>query len=288
MNRFRKCILAVIIFATVFAFSACSGENRQNADDPETGPQIPASSETENLKEDVSNSSDKKEDGECVEHTFSVVKEVSTGHILVECAVCGLAADLYDEVDESEYDSDESHFKTSENGDGTLTVTSYTGNSDNVKFPSHIGGKPVKTLDLDEEMTNPEICSVIISEGIERLGEKCFCKWLRLESVYFSTGLKELGVAALARTSVSHIYLPDGLLNIDIGQFGRSSTQFVYIPASVTHIGLDQIILWSMMDGYIDEVSGAKGFAVAEDNDFYSSKDGCLCDKEGNVLIRPR
>lgn len=77
-------------------------------------------------------------------------------------------------VQAADVDTDVSNFKWTENSDGTLTITGYTGTDETVVIPSEIDGKKVKNIGGQSFDNCQTIKHVIISEGIININNKIF------------------------------------------------------------------------------------------------------------------
>ncbi len=82
------------------------------------------------------------------------------------------------------------------------------------------------------------ITSVVISEGITRIGDGAFTNESNIASVTIPSTVKEIGDQAFCgMTALKSITLPDGLEWIDDDAFSSSGLTSITIPDSVTHIG---------------------------------------------------
>lgn len=104
-------------------------------------------------------------------------------------------------------------YEWDDNGDGTVTITGYTGNDTEVVIPNEINGKDV----------------TIIAEGAFR--EKGLTK------VTLPNTLKEIGMYSFFRNPLTHIDIPHGVTNIESFAFRVNKLETVTIPNSVTEIG---------------------------------------------------
>lgn len=106
-------------------------------------------------------------------------------------------------------------FEYTENSDGSLTVTKYTGSETEVSVPAQINGKAVTVIGLCSFSGNAEIISVSLPECVTSIEEDAFYRCTRLRS----------------------INIPDGVEKIDCAAFeGCQSLESVTIPDSVTYI----------------------------------------------------
>lgn len=88
---------------------------------------------------------------------------------------------------------DYSEFVTSENEDGTLSITAYTGDETNIVVPSSISGKEVTALsDMVFTSTQPFV-SVTLPEGLVSIGDFCFLGSQTLETLVIPASVTEIG-----------------------------------------------------------------------------------------------
>ena len=97
-------------------------------------------------------------------------------------------------------------FGYADNGDGTVTITNYTGASGSVNIPITLDGHPVT----------------------------------RLGSSAFSTG------SQFPNLGLTNVHLPEGLLDIGSGAFAYTGLTSLTIPNSVTNIGANAFLVVSL------------------------------------------
>ena len=94
-------------------------------------------------------------------------------------------------VAKSQKAGDEYAYEYQDNGDGTVTITKYTGTDTNVVVPSAIAGKKVVSVAYLAFCENNAIESITFSEGLQYLsGESVFecgkLEWISLPNSYAS------------------------------------------------------------------------------------------------------
>ena len=136
----------------------------------------------------------------------------------------------------------ENEYEYSENDDGTITITGYTGTDETVVIPSKIDGKDVKIIKLnyDNRRRNDEtIKCLTISEGITHIMRYSFKNCKNLESVFLPSTIQTIGDWAFDECSnLKEINLPEGLTSIGENAFddcGRLEN--IILPNSLTSIG---------------------------------------------------
>ena len=84
------------------------------------------------------------------------------------------------------------NFEYTDNDDGTITLTGVSGTvPSTLKVPVQIEGKNVSAVGYGFMSKNQEISSIVISEGVRRIGEKAFCDCHSLESIEIPKSVKE-------------------------------------------------------------------------------------------------
>lgn len=156
------------------------------------------------------------------------------------CLVAVLACFVSLDVRAEETEIDTSVFKYRENGDGTITITGYTGKDETVTFPSEIEEKSVTSIG---KINTANIKHIIIQEGIIEIKEHAFTGGIHpsiLETASLPSTLKIIGDYAFERCySLNSVNLPQGLISIGHEAFYCCySLEKLIIPDSVTEIGM--------------------------------------------------
>lgn len=209
------------------------------------------------------------------------------------------------------FSQDPQSFTYTENSDGSLSITGYTGITPNLAIPSEINGKPVTSLTEMEK--NNFVANVLIPDSITQITGNPFAKFSALKSVTIRENhpqyivddgilyskdkneiicypagrakdsfaipgtVKTIGKEAFyGNDALKQLTLPEGLAKIgDNAFFGVDSVKSIRLPASITYIGSNPF--YGMSD--LEEIE------VAGDNKRYGVNQGALYDQEQNVLI---
>ena len=128
------------------------------------------------------------------------------------------------------------------NGQVEVAITGYTGTATSVTFPAVVDGDKQVTIIGSMEETQVSafgtgLVSVVIPEGIERLGGRAFRSCASLSGVQLPSTLKHIAFAAFQNcAALTQINLPNGLLSIGEGAFRGSGLTSVTLPASLTSV----------------------------------------------------
>jgi len=107
-------------------------------------------------------------------------------------------------------------YKYTENPDGTLTLTEYSGKTALVSVPATLDGKPVSAVADGLFKGHDEILRVYICEGVKSIGREAFS----------------------GCSSLLYLELPDSLTSIGDSAFsGCAALEFAVIPDAVTSVG---------------------------------------------------
>src|SRR6267378_942089 len=100
----------------------------------------------------------------------------------------------------------QAQFSYTDNGDGTITITGYTGPGGDVTIPDSIAGWPVTTIGNHALYGRANVTSVIIPYSVYDIGDAAFAYCLSLTSVTIPDSVTSIGVAAFTGcTSLSAI-----------------------------------------------------------------------------------
>ena len=166
-------------------------------------------------------------------------------------------------------------FATSDNLDGTLTVTGFASAAgatvENIEIPNIIGGKYVTAIGKGAFKSNTKLVSVSIAEGITHIYDEAFARCTSLNSLLcsFPQSLEYIGASAfptgaanwqyetktfeksgreysvsgyisdiMVSGAASHRYLAPGTVSISAGAYrGLTSLKRIELPASLRGIG---------------------------------------------------
>ena len=140
--------------------------------------------------------------------------------------------------------------------DGTLTITGYKGTATEVVIPNSIDGVRVKSIynnygpiwdssicNGDEHIVGSSgyvsqntITSIIISYGIEKIGNEAFWFTTELNNISIPNSVTSMEDAFYGCTSLTSITIPDSVTSMEDAFEGCTSLTNVTIPDSVTSI----------------------------------------------------
>ena len=147
-----------------------------------------------------------------------------------------------------------------EDDDGTITINSYKGNDITVIIPNYINGKAVKKIEgtainengIKNTIWDKNICEnnlhntywkeqktikkIIISEGIENIGDYAFVAGVGLENITIPNSVTSIGSYAFYDcTGLTNITIPNSVTSIGFCAFkGCTSLTNITIPSSIT------------------------------------------------------
>lgn len=199
------------------------------------------------------------------------------------------------------YASESTSFSYRLEGDKAY-ITGYTGTLPDVVVPAVIDGYPVYAI---ENLRSPILTHVVVSEGIEVIGDSAFKAYFDYEKGYIRTlvsvslpqslkiisddgfwgqenlqeitlgSVVEIGQSAFGScTMLKQITLPDTLTTIGWRAFESSGLTSLTIPVNVTSLG----------DSFITDCSALTSLYVAEGNPTYEMEDGLLYDIPAKTL----
>ncbi|HTY89201.1 MAG TPA: leucine-rich repeat domain-containing protein [Candidatus Acidoferrum sp.] len=156
----------------------------------------------------------------------------------------------------------QAQFSYTNNGDGTATITGYSGSSSVVTIPGTISGLTVADIG-DSAFQYANMSSVIISDAVLSIGAQAFDNCMNLTNVAMGSGVKTIGY----------------------GAFQNSKLSTIAIPASVTNIGHGAFASYYNTSPPYSLFNGLQAISVDPANSFYSSSNGVLFDKYQTTLI---
>ncbi len=133
----------------------------------------------------------------------------------------------------------EAQFNYADNGNGTVTITGYTGTSTEVTIPTviSVGGTNKTVIGLgDYAFQNSSVTSVIVPEGVASIGFGTFQN-SKLINIVLPDSITSIGSYAFLNCGMTSIHLGPKLTNIGGYTFANSQLAQVDIPDSVTNIG---------------------------------------------------
>ena len=100
------------------------------------------------------------------------------------------------------------NYQYTENPDGTVKITKYTGNEQNVSIPSSINGKKVTIIGAAAFYNKTSIQTVIIPDTVTDLETGAFMFCENLTSITLGNSLKTIGDCAFESCSFTEIKIP--------------------------------------------------------------------------------
>jgi hypothetical protein len=159
------------------------------------------------------------------------------------------------------------------NGDGTATVTGYTGGGGHVSIPHKIAGHKVSAIGDWAFYQNTSITSLTLPESVTRIGELAFEDCPNLADIDFGNGLTSIDTS-FGGSALTSVKIPKGVVSIQGSFWSCLDLTSVTIPASVR----------SMENNFYYCLS-LKTITVDSRNCVYSSADGVLFDKDQTELL---
>lgn len=214
----------------------------------------------------------------------------------------GSPAQLWASAHGVRYASESTSFTYRLEGDKAY-ITGYTGTLPETVVPAVIDGYPVYAI---ENLRSPILTHVVVSEGIEEIGEFAFMHYLNRDEEYYVNnlvsvslpqslkvisdwgfsgqenlqeitfgGVEQIGRGAFSGCSkLTQITLPDTLTTIEWKAFEYSGLTSLTIPVNVTSLG----------DSFISGCSALTSLSIAEGNPTYEMVDGLLYDIPAKTL----
>ena len=126
----------------------------------------------------------------------------------------------------------------SDNGDGTCTITKYTGGGGDIAIPNGIDGLIVSSIGDAAFSQCTNLTSVAIPFAVMNIGYGAFDFCLNLTSVTIPDGVTSIGDWAFDLCALTNVTLPAGITSIGEGTFSTCQRlTSVTIPNGVTSIG---------------------------------------------------
>jgi hypothetical protein len=182
-------------------------------------------------------------------------------------------------------------YEYTENPDGSVTITAYSGSSTSVAIPGMLGGRPVREIGAGTFAGHSQIKEVYFENGVSVIGagtfsgctslevlvlppsveiieENAFFGCTSLSEVDFAGGLKKIGEGAFLDCALEYAYLPATLEEVGAGAFaGSTPLEFVVVanPSATARYGAG---CFGRAKVYADYDSAARSFAAAEQLEF--------------------
>lgn len=129
----------------------------------------------------------------------------------------------------------ERDFRWQDNGDGTVTITDYTGSAKDIIIPNRLGGKPVTVIG-NWAFEDNQLTSVEIPSSVTTIGTWAF-KNNQLKSVVIPSSVKTIGSSAFADNQLTSVTIPDSVTYISSSSFRYNKLKDVTIKNATATIG---------------------------------------------------
>jgi len=177
------------------------------------------------------------------------------------------------------------NYRYVDNGDGTCTITDYTGTAAKVTIPSKLDDLQVTGIgeeafaNVDEYgyvINNTTLTTVVIPKGVTWIGDNAFALCSALSKVTLPETLVSIGTAAFEGCDLYTLTLPDSIATISDWAFsGNGRLTKVDLPASLSELGaLAFGSCWEM-----DQLT------IEESNTVYKAENNVLYTKDGTKLV---
>lgn len=130
-------------------------------------------------------------------------------------------------VDDSTPDPVTTDYTYTENEDGTVTITSYTGQAEELVIPDEIDGKTVSAIGsgIFSPLNggNSTVKKITVPASVKTIGEEAFACATALEEVYIEDGVTEIGELAFSGCmNLKKITIPKSVEKIGKGAFDHT------------------------------------------------------------------
>ena len=124
-----------------------------------------------------------------------------------------------------------------ENGDGTCTLVSYSGNEEHIRIP-YVGNTGfLITVIGQNAFRGKNMLSVIIPDSVTEIRDNAFMNCTALTSIALPSNLERLGGSAFNSCfSLTKLYLPDSLTHIGSFAFTHSGIHQIVLPPNWTEV----------------------------------------------------
>lgn len=194
-----------------------------------------------------------------------------------------------------------SEFTFYELDDGTYAVTDYEGIWPYVTIPSSYKGKPVSYVVRAVSCLNENVISITVPDSVTEIYSGAFTDNHKLKTVNLPESLTEISDAMFYRCeNLEEVSIPKSVTKIGCHSFSCcKSLKKVYINSEIVSIGeciTDEDVYKQIFGDYYTIVkteenaafvgcTGLEEFVVDENNQYFTSVDGVLYDKQMTVLI---
>jgi BspA type Leucine rich repeat region (6 copies) len=188
-------------------------------------------------------------------------------------------------------------FSYTDNGDGTCTITGYTGSGGALTITNSINGLTVVSIG-DSAFYSANLTSVSIPDSVTNIGNYAFQYCFSLTSATLGNSVASLGEGAFEYCeALTNIIIPDSVFAIGENAFFESGLTSVTLGNSVNSIGqsafsatdLTSILIPNSVTNIAFEAFAScrnlTNIMVDAANPAYTSSNGVLFDKDQTTLI---
>lgn len=132
-----------------------------------------------------------------------------------------------------------SSFNYSENSDGTITITEFTGSETEIVIPSQIKGKAVTSIGYGAFTGCSSLTNIVIPNSVTSIDRSAFSYCTGLTSITIPNSVTSIkDIVFLGCTGLTNITIPNSVTSVGYSTFyGCTNLTNVTIPNSVTSIG---------------------------------------------------
>ena len=161
--------------------------------------------------------------------------------------------------------------------DGTIEITRYNGNEENVVVPAKIDGKKVTQIGNRAFEDNTTLINVTIPNSVTYISDWVFSHCTNLKNITIPDSVVSVGVWTFYNcSSLTNITIPNSVTSIGDYAFSNcTNLKNVTISDSVTSIG-DYAFIWC---------TSLTGIDIGAENDDYVSVNGILFNNDKTELI---
>lgn len=185
--------------------------------------------------------------------------------------------------------------------DDGIRITGYKGSESEVEIPREVRGITVTEIGDSAFSDCYELTSITIPNSVTEIGDSAFSACCNLKSIVIPDSVKSINYGVFSYcSSLTNVTIPNSVITIGDYAFSYcNNLESITIPTSVTTIGYDAFSncerlnsvmipdgVISIGDGAFAVCSSLTSITVCEDNEYYSSQDGVLFNKNKTELIK--
>ena len=145
------------------------------------------------------------------------------------------------------------NFSIARNGDGTCTITGYTGPEGDILITNSLRGLLVANIANGAFSNNTNLLNMTIPDSITTIGNDAFANCVALSNIVIGANVASIGNSAFSGSSLTNVFIPANVLSIGTAPF--------------------------------QNCINLKAITVDPSNPNYSSDGGVLFDKNQNTLV---